>query len=314
MVAEAQEVEFVDDAPAGYDRPPVGRKAGDGVTAFHNVAVANIRGYRPLHLDLRIPDRPDPPPVVIWIHGGGWAEGSRVSLPEPFAAADFHGRILRRGYAVADVDYRLSREAVFPAQLHDVKAAIRWLRAFSGELGLDADRFVAWGESAGGHLAALAGLTGTKPVAALDGEDGVLGVSSEVAAVVDWYGPADLLGRREQASAELRVELAKPDAADAMLLGGPVSERRDEAMAASPVSYVHPAAPPFLCMHGTADGLVPYSQSEQLAGALRAQNVRCDLYPVEGADHVFVGAPDVGALVEASLDFVDDMFGRGRSA
>jgi dipeptidyl aminopeptidase/acylaminoacyl peptidase len=93
------------------------------------------------------------------------------------------------------------------------------------------------------------------------------------------------------------------------LLGGQPSERTDLAAEASPLSQVHPGAPPFLCMHGTADQTVPYRHSEALAAALRGQGVRCDLHPVAGAEHIFRGAPDVGKLIETSIDFLDDVLG-----
>jgi acetyl esterase/lipase len=258
-----------------------------GVRWYANAVVAAIRGYRPLHLDLRVPPGPGPFPVVVYVHGGAWWQGSRLRLPETIAAVGFHDRLLRRGYAVADVDYRLSQEAIFPAQLHDVKAAIRWLRRYSPELRLDPARFAAWGESAGGHLAALAGLSGS--------------ADDAVQAVVDWYGVAGLID-------ELDAPPTEPDPA-AWLLGGPLAERRAAAMEASPLSHVHAGAPPFLCMHGTADKTVPFRHSELLAAALRSHGVRCDLHPVAGADHIFLGAPDVGALVDTSVDFVDDVLG-----
>jgi acetyl esterase/lipase len=285
-----------------YEPPPAPRVADDGVLTYANAVVAAIRGYRPLHLDLRVPPGPGPAPLVVWIHGGGWCEGSRLRLPETMAEVGFHDRLLRRGYAVADVDYRLSREATFPAQLHDVTAAIRWLRGYAADLRLDPGRFAAWGESAGGHLAALAGLTAGTTNRALAGEGGLPGVSSAVQAVVDWYGVAGLI---EEGSGQAMVHSHEP--AEWLLGGSPFHERRAEAMEASPVNQVHPGAPPFLLMHGTADKVVPYRHSELLAAALRERGVRGDLYPVPDADHIFRGAPDVGALVEASLDFLDEV-------
>lgn len=271
-----------------YEPPPEPRRSEGGGHWYANAVVAEIQGYRPLHLDLRVPPGPGRFPVVVWIHGGAWWAGSRLRLPETIAPIGFHDRLLRRGYAVADVDYRLSREATFPAQLYDVKAAIQWLRAYADELRLDPARFAAWGESAGGHLAALAGLTG--------------GTDDGVQAVVDWYGVAGLID-------DPPLPLGDEDPA-VWLLGGEPSERPVLAVEASPLHRIHPAAPPFLCMHGTADQTVPYRHSEVLTKALRAQGVRCDLHPVVGADHIFRGAPDVGKLVETSIDFLDDVFGR----
>ena len=277
--------------PQSYDEPPA--EIGSPST----VTVARITGYRALRMDLRRPPVDGPVPVVVWIHGGGWRNGSRDELPDVLAAAGFRDRLLRRGYAVADVDYRLSGEAIFPAQLHDVKAAVRWLRAHATLLGLAAERFVAWGESAGGHLAALTGLV-TDP--ALEGDVGLTGVSSAVQAVVDWYGPAVM---------ELFLAKKPPNGPGSMpvekLLGGVLAERLAEAAVASPVTYVRPDAPPFLLMHGTADTVVPPAHSERLASALREAGAVAELVPVPGVGHVFAGAPDVGGLIESCLDFLD---------
>jgi acetyl esterase/lipase len=254
---------------------------------YADLVYAEIPGYRPLRLDLYVPAGEGPWPLVVWVHGGAWLTGDRKLLPETIAPLGFFERIQSRGYAVASVDYRLSAEATFPAQLDDVRAAIRWLRENAADRRLDPDRFATWGESAGGHLAAMAGLTA-------DGR--------EVHAVVDWYGVSDL------------AAMDSGDAGDpgTQLLGG---TRSPEAVArASPVEHAHMDAPPFLCMHGTDDQVVPYSQSEHLAAVLHAYGVRCDLYPVPGADHVFGGAPDVAELVEASLDFLDDVLKPGHGA
>jgi acetyl esterase/lipase len=250
-----------------------------------NITVDTPSGFRPLHLDLHLPPAADgPSPVVLWIHGGGWREGTRLELPESIVPFDFHGRLVARGYAVADVDYRLALEAPYPAQLLDVHAAIRWLRQHAERLSLDPARFAALGESAGGHLAAMAGLLGEGDTA--------------IQAVVNWYGAADLTGFGAPDD---------PSTSAAILLGGPIGERLDFARWASPVYRVHPDSPPFLNMHGTADEIVPFEQSVRLTEALRAHGVRCDLYPVEEADHCFVGNPDIGALIEASADFLDDV-------
>lgn len=277
--------------PDRYDQAP------ERVGSPSTVTVARIPGYRPLRLDLRRPATDGVVPLVVWIHGGGWRQGGRGN--HVFAAQRFHERVLRRGYAVADVEYRLSREAVFPAQLRDVKAALRWLRAFAPELGLAADRFVAWGESAGGHLAALAGLV-TDPE--LEGDSGVVGVSSAVQAVVDWYGPADMA---------LFLDDDRPaqpaGSAEEWLLGGRLADHPARVAAASPVSHVRPGAPPFVLLHGTADTTVPYRHSEVLAAALSRAGVRAELVPVPDADHVFEGAPDIGALIERSLDLLNDV-------
>ncbi|TYB97865.1 alpha/beta hydrolase [Micromonospora sp. WP24] len=252
---------------------------------YANCTVSAPTGFRPLHLDLHLPPGAGPFPVVLWVHGGGWQEGSRIALPDPVAPFGFHERLLARGYAVADVDYRLALEAPYPAQLIDVQSAIRWLRHHRRELRLDAGRFAALGESAGGHLAAMAGLVGEGDTA--------------IQAVVNWYGVIDLVDPPGD---------PYPFTPPALLLGGPPAERRDLAAWASPLHRVHAAAPPFLNMHGTNDQLVPFEESVRLAEALRAQGVRCDLHPVPDADHCFVGCSDIGGLIEASVDFLDDVF------
>ena len=250
--------------------------------AFANCVVSAPVGFRPLHLDLHLPAGDGPFPTVLWIHGGGWQEGSRTTLPDTISPFGFHERLLARGYAVADVDYRLAFEAPYPAQLVDVQAAVRWLRHFAGELRLDPARFATLGESAGGHLAAMAGLVGEGDTA--------------IQAVINWYGVADLAIR----------DLDDPFTSPAVLLGGPINGRRDFVRWASPLHRVHPAAPPFLNMHGTADTIAPFEQSELLTDALRAQGVRADLHPVPGAEHCFAGHDDIGGLIDACADFLDD--------
>jgi acetyl esterase/lipase len=235
-----------------------------------NCVVSTPLGYRPLHLDLHVPPGEGPFPVVLWIHGGGWMSGSRVWTVDE----RFHERLLARGYAVADVDYRLALEATYPAQQADIDAAIRWLRHHAAALRIDPGRFAALGESAGGQLAAIAGLT----------------------------GPADLATRPNRDD---------PFSNPAILLGGPLAERTALARLASPLYQVHPAAPPFQLVHGTEDEIVPFKEAAGFAEALRAEGVRCDVLPVEGAGHVFAGASvPVGTLTEAGADFLDDIFAR----
>src|SRR3954471_2644666 len=174
--------------PAAHDAPlPPARPGGRGTRLHLGLPYAAIPGVRPLELDLVLPPEPATAvPLVVFLHGGGWYVGSRHSVgpayadtrPTPFE------RLAQAGIGVASVDYRLSGEAVWPAQLHDAKAAVRWLRARAEELGIDPDRVAAWGESAGGHLAELLGLV-TDP--ALEGDVGVPGGSSAVSAVAAWY-------------------------------------------------------------------------------------------------------------------------------
>ena len=167
----------------------------------HGVEFAVVEGFRPLLLDLYLPTRGTSAAsaAVVYLHGGGWAVGTRRRFGRAFASwsPTALDRLAQAGFVVATVDYRLSGEAHFPAQLHDVKAAIRWLRGNAAPLGVDPARVIAWGESAGGHLAMLAGLTGDRPE--LEGDVGeFVGESSAVCGVVDWYGPMNLLSLSSQ--------------------------------------------------------------------------------------------------------------------
>lgn len=219
-------------------------------------------------LDLYIPTEGDGPfPLVIFIHGGGWLQGDKSTLTIEAAA-----NLMRAGYAVASVNYRLSGEAPYPAAVEDVKAAVRWLRANAATYNLDPDRFAAWGSSAGGHLAALLGTTGDVPIfdnPALGNAD----VSSRVQAVIDWFGPTDLtvIGDDFATSALCdEDDAARMVVVVALFLGQTPVRAPDVAAAASPISYVTEDDPPFLIQHGSADCLVPVQQSEHLYAALVA--------------------------------------------
>jgi len=274
--------------------------AAGGVRLLAGVPYAALPGARPLELDLYLP--PDdirdgaPAPVVVFLHGGGWRLGSRHAAGPAYRGADptpFE-RVAQAGIAVASVDHRLSGEAVWPAQLHDAKAAVRWLRSRAGELGVDADRIASWGESAGGHLAELLGLV-TDPE--LEGEVGVTGPSSAVSAVAAWYAPSDVA----VVATDLGADPADPTTREALLLGAPAIQAPERAAQASPVSYASSAAPPFLLLHGRADRFVPVVQSERLAALLPD----VELHTYDGADHMWLGAPDAAAdAVDRTVAFL----------
>ena len=294
-------------APPGLTRPgtdplphPVELPGGIG-SLRRAVEYAAPPGYRPVLLDLYTPPG-EPAPVVLFLHGGGWRLGTRSVFcptwrdwhPDPFE------RLVAEGFAVASVDYRLSGEAVFPAQLQDVTAALRWLRTRADELGVDAERVVAWGESAGGHLAALLGLTaGRSDLDDLAGGDPV----APVAGVVDWYGPANLLTLQDQARADAIARSDAPDSRESLLIGAALPEAPGLARQASPVTYVHAAAPPFHLAHGADDRFVPAGQSRELAAALRAAGVAVDLTIVPGADHMWRDATDPEAILASAVRF-----------
>jgi acetyl esterase/lipase len=270
--------------------PAPSQIGADGSRLFRELIFATPPGFRPLVLDLHLPaPSAAPAPLVVFLHGGGWRLGTRRSFGPGFAGwspSPFQ-LLAGAGLAVASVDYRLSAEAVFPAQVDDVKAAVGWLRGRADELALDADRVATWGESAGGHLAAMAGL------------DPAL----RIAAVVDWYGPADLLTMGAQAAPDAVANADQPGSREELFLGAPARSVPDIARAASPVHQVRAGAPPFLLAHGTADRFVPYAQSAQLAEALEGVGAQVQLVPVEGADHMWRGT-DPEPLFTAAVDFL----------
>lgn len=212
-----------------------------------------------LRLDLYLPTGTSAPtPCVIWIHGGAWQNGSRF----PTQASD----LANYGYAVASISYRLSGQNIWPAQLHDCRGAVRWLRANASAYNLDPDRFGAWGTSAGGHLSNMLGVTaglgqlhiGQETVDLEGSVGGNLGASSEVQAVVDWFGPTDVL-RMSQFPSSMNHDA--PNSPESLVLGQLLQNNPERADSLSPVTYLWPGAPPTLIMHGTSDSVIPYEQS-----------------------------------------------------
>lgn len=242
-------------------------------------------------LDLYLPgNTTNALPVIVWVHGGAWRAGSKENCPAR--------RFVERGYAVASINYRLSQHAIFPAQIEDCKAAIRWLRARATEYQLDPDRFAAWGSSAGGHLVALLGTTGDTNL--FDkGEN--LDQSSRVQAVVDWFGPTDFTQMSNVSLTNAPFDHDAANSPESLLIGGAVQENKDKAAIANPITYVSKADPPFLIMHGNRDNLVPYQQSELLRDALQKAGVPVTLKIIEGAGHG-LGGPEVNRAVEGFLD------------
>ncbi|WP_219419545.1 alpha/beta hydrolase [Pseudonocardia nigra] len=284
--------------PAHAAALPPARPGPGGVRLLTGVPYAEVPGVRPLELDLYLPAE-GPAPVVVFLHGGGWRLGSRHAASPAYPATAPFEQLARAGIAVASVDYRLSGEAVWPTQLHDAKAAVRWLRARAGELGVDPDRIAAWGESAGGHLAELLGLTADDP--ALEGDVGVTGPSSAVAAVAAWYAPSDVAA----VATDIGADPMDPASREAQLLGAPAPTVPEVAAQAGPVHHVSPAAPPFLLLHGRDDRFVPCVQSERLATALRAAGADVDLHVYDGADHMWLGAPDAARdALERTITFL----------
>jgi acetyl esterase/lipase len=267
-----------------------GPKLPDGATAAKDVAYGTHDRHK---LDVYTPKGDGPFPLVVWVHGGAWQGGSKAGGPAL--------KLLDHGYAVAAVNYRLSQHAVFPAQIEDCKAALRFLRDHAKTYKIDADRVGVWGSSAGGHLVALLGTSGD--VKELEGAKEAK-TSSRVRCVVDWFGPTDLLRMKAQTTVKGPIDHDAPDAPEAKLIGGAVQANKEKARKANPIEYVTADDPPFLIVHGDADPLVPVGQSEILADALKKAKVDVELVVLKGAKH---GGPEFNTAdqFKKTVEFLD---------
>ena len=264
-------------------------KVPEGVTVYRDLAYVTD-GHERQKLDLYVPETGENLPLIIWIHGGAWRGGDKTHyMPIEY---------LKAGYAGASLNYRLSQHAIFPAQIEDVKAAVRWLRANAETYRLDPNRFAAWGSSAGGHLVAMLGTAGDVKEFEV-GEN--LEVSSRVQAVVDYFGPTDFLQMDAHRLPNGLVHDV-PDSPESQLVGEPIQEHQDRVARANPVTYVSKDAPPFLIVHGDKDPLVPYQQSVLLNDALEKVGVPVTFYKVEGGGHGWFKDPKVPELTKVFLE------------
>ncbi len=231
-------------------------------------------------LDLYLPDEPsaEKRPLIVHIHGGGWRGGSKS--PCPFAA------MVLQGYVVASVEYRFSQKAVFPAQIQDCQAALRWLRGSANRFGINPERVGVIGASAGGHLSALVGTSGGRGIFGAIG--GFVEESDRVQAVCDIFGPSDFSTVVKQAETDRNVrnifKFNTPSDPYSSLIGAHLDDA-DRTGPVSPVRHVSDQTPPFLILHGTHDALVPLAQSEQLAEVLREKGIPVWLQRFPGAGH-----------------------------
>lgn len=232
-------------------------------------------------LDIYLPDEDDGPfPVILNIHGGGWIGGDKAYKQ---VLSMLEG--LERGYAVVAINYRLSGEAIWPAQINDCKGAIRWVRANADQYRLNPDKIAAWGGSAGGHLSALVGTSGdVKALEDLSQDNPE--ESSRIQAVVNWFGPTDFLKMDEYLKAsEVTKPMAHstPDSPESKLLGKNLEDAPELVKEADPGTYISSDDPPFLIQHGTEDNLVPYQGSvllaRKLGNTLGYDKVSLELFP-----------------------------------
>jgi acetyl esterase/lipase len=294
----------------------------DGVTSLGNLTFSTLDGFRPLTLDLYLPDgKPGVNagwPLVIYVHGGGWSGGhSRNSG----AFVDFPGvlaSLAAKGYVVGSINYRLSREAPFPAAIQDVKAAIRWLRAHATEYGIDKSRVMVWGGSAGGQLAGLAATSCN--VAALEPATTNTATATEstcVQGAVLWYPVVDFETILEAQASNTSTAAQNP--ANRYLgcaLASCLTSARETVRLASPLSMVTANTPPVLLIHGVDDRVVSVAQSQAFHDKMQASGAKTELLLIPGVNHSFIGktpeathAASIQAL-KRTFEFIDATIGK----
>ncbi|MGH6693953.1 alpha/beta fold hydrolase [Sphingopyxis sp.] len=265
------------------------------VVAYPQVEISNLDGFRPARMDIYAPrDRSKMRPAILWVHGGGWSRGDARTSGAYANWPAVLASLAARGFIVASLDYRLSGEARFPAQIQDVKAAIRHLRMQGGALGIDTSRVYLWGGSAGGHLASLAAVTcgaaeyDPQPSTGRLSRSQINALKGAKAPPVDdcvqgaalWYGVFDL------------EHVPSVDVAG--LLGCDPAACRGIARAASPLYRIGKKAPPMLLIHGTKDETVDVSQSKAMAAALQGAGAKAELLLIPDVDHGLTGStPDI---------------------
>ena len=254
-----------------------------GVTSLADVTYSTLAGYRPMVVDIYMPPQGTAPkPLVLFVHGGGWVSGHTRHSGALSNFPSVLARLAGEGFVVASLEYRLSAEARFPAQVQDARAALRFLKSHAARYGIDPARTGVWGGSAGGHLAALTAMT--CGVTSLDAPGTKSAPGSEcVQSAAIWYGVFDF-------GALAATRPGGGDGAAERLLGctGPCTPAQFGA--SSPNAYITPKAPPFLLIHGLADKTVPVQQSQGAEAALKAAGVPVRAIYIPGADHSFIGA------------------------
>jgi acetyl esterase/lipase len=277
----------------------------EGTTVARDVNYAGTKD-RYQTLDLFVPPeaKSQPVPVVVWIHGGGWVTGgkkSRMSL-----------KLVPRGFAVANIEYRFSNEAIWPAQMYDCKAAIRWLRAHANQYNLDPKHIGVWGASAGGQLVLMLGTTGG--IKSLEGDEGNKKYSSDVQLVADWFGPTDFTHIAEQIPKADPHHQSPIDALDLVskLLGGPIPTHLEQAKQASPITFLSKSSAPTLIVHGDADHIVPVEQSREYCDEAKRLGADVTLHVVPNGGH---GDPNfTPEIYEQTLVFFDRLKGQSGSS
>lgn len=266
----------------------------NGIALYENVTYSIVDGIE-LKLDIAVPNNlTSPAPVIVDIPGGAWRI-IRKSSEDAMYYAEY-------GFIGVSITHRTSDIAIFPAQIHDCKTVIRWLRAHADEYNIDSDRIGVTGFSSGGHLAALLGTSGGDSY--LEGDGPYKDFSSDVQAVVEHFGPTDFLKMND---GELsKIDHFSENSAPSLLLGGPLQNKTEIAHLANPITYVDPGDPPFLIGHGEMDGMVIINQSELLYEALKNAGVTAEFVRVKNAVHMYRPYEE-GVEVEPSIDDLNQM-------
>ncbi|MCE0496331.1 MAG: alpha/beta hydrolase [Methylacidiphilales bacterium] len=274
-------------APATNAAPAVYPPTTPGLVLLHDVVIGK-GGDHDLHADICYPQNfSGTLTAVIYIHGGGWKAGSYKNYRIV--------QLARAGFFAASIEYRLSTVAKWPAQIQDCKLGVRWLRANAAQYHVDPDHIGVWGESAGGHLVACLGTMGDVPED--EGDGGYPGVSSDVQAVADFFGPTDFTS--------LTAANANPYVTSVLelLFGVPHDQNPDLWKSGSPLLYVKAGDPPMLIAHGDSDRVVPLVQSTVFDAALTQAGVPHQFIIVKNGDHGFKPLP--GTTTDPSNDEIN---------
>ena len=265
-------------APSSAAAPTRAQAQAQAAQVISNIAYAPAQpaGSQGHLLDLYLPAGfSGPRPLVIWTSGSAWMSDTGKTGDDTIA-----GMFNPLGFAVAGVSVRSSSQAIFPAQVYDIKAAIRWLRANAAQYNLDPNRFAVMGDSSGGWETNMATLTGG--VSSLEGSVGTTGVSSSVQAGVSLFGPTDFLQMNAEGS---QLDHNAANSPESSLMGCPIQTCPTQVEQADPITYVTANEPPMLLLHGQSDPLVPWQQSQLLYNALKAKCDSAQLFLVPGAGH-----------------------------
>lgn len=297
-------------APPTFAPPPAPVDKGSHLEYLDCFYSINT-GHRPISLDAYVPKGVENPPFVMYVHGGAYNMGTRKEILEPMVAPDFVKKVLDNKIAFISIDYRLGYEVNFPRAIYDAKAAVRYVKKFGSVFGVNTDRMMISGGSAGGHLSGM--VVATQGIAEWEDSSGVQGPSIPITAWLSWYGAMNLSTIvRPAVTPEIEAAFGGkvPDyikyTPEYFNLGADAYKDVQKQLHASPVTHFSSSMVPTLFIHGDADRVVPYSQSVEADTKLRSLGVPSEIFTVKGADHVWMGASkeQLVELVDRSVAFI----------